>query len=264
MSTLYVLGNGFDLMHNIPSRYSDFKLFLENKKEYNELYSILNELFDKVELWRDFENELSKPNQSLLTKLNKIFGINVIGKEFKKKLQEAFNAWIRQVNNFKINKIFKFRRTDIFLSFNYTTTLEIGYDIELDNILHIHNCIGDNLFDGSIPCIFGHDSREFNDANKEWIEATFKNTDEIIKKNITWFDNLKTKDIDEIRVIGFSYNKVDDRYFQEINRVLPNKQWILNLYSPHDLGNSWIFFKRIGLEQKNIKTSTYGGGNING
>lgn len=264
MSVLYILGNGFDLMHNIPSKYSNFKSFLEGKKEYSDLFENLNELFNETELWRDFENELAKPNQDLLSKLSNFFGTNVIGKCFKEQLQLAFDAWIRHINNFEIKKIFRFDKSDTFLSFNYTTTLEVGYGIELDRVKHIHNCVGDNYFDNSIHCIFGHDSIEYNSVNKEWIESTYKDTNAIIHTHSKWFKALAAKNINEIRVIGFSYNKVDDKYFEEINKVLRNRKWVLNVHGPKDLENSYIFFNRIGLDRNNIETSNYGGGNING
>ena len=59
-STLYILGNGFDIHHNIPCQYKDFKDWLEDKRP--EVYAIMTRLYgnrlDSKEWWQDFENSL--------------------------------------------------------------------------------------------------------------------------------------------------------------------------------------------------------------
>ena len=55
---LYIIGNGFDLAHNIKSRYSDFGRFLEENYYGLKVQSeILYEDTD-VSLWTDFETAL--------------------------------------------------------------------------------------------------------------------------------------------------------------------------------------------------------------
>ena len=60
MNTLYFLGNGFDIAHRIESRYSDFRDFMNESKEYDDLVIMLEELYGcTVEnLWREFETAL--------------------------------------------------------------------------------------------------------------------------------------------------------------------------------------------------------------
>ena len=59
-STLYILGNGFDIHHNIPCRYNDFKGWLLSDRP--EVYAIMTRLYgshlDSIEWWQDFENNL--------------------------------------------------------------------------------------------------------------------------------------------------------------------------------------------------------------
>ncbi len=68
MNTLYIIGNGFDRYHNLPTGYNDFHQFviknypnLENTfEEYFKLSTKLNA--DNKKLWADFENDLSTFN----------------------------------------------------------------------------------------------------------------------------------------------------------------------------------------------------------
>ena len=56
---LIILGNGFDLAHNLPTKYSDFKLFC--KTCYESLYDLINKslTYLKKENWSNFEDSLS-------------------------------------------------------------------------------------------------------------------------------------------------------------------------------------------------------------
>ena len=59
-STLYVLGNGFDIHHRIPCQYADFRGWLQTNRP--EVYAIMSRLYgnhlDSKEWWQDFENSL--------------------------------------------------------------------------------------------------------------------------------------------------------------------------------------------------------------
>ena len=39
MKTLYIIGNGFDLHHNLPTQYSDFSKYIQEKNV--ELYNTI-------------------------------------------------------------------------------------------------------------------------------------------------------------------------------------------------------------------------------
>ena len=69
MNKLYIIGNGFDLKHGLPSRYSDFAEFC--KKINWELYEQLTLLFPKISgesLWSNFEKGLGEVDESILRK----------------------------------------------------------------------------------------------------------------------------------------------------------------------------------------------------
>lgn len=60
MKTLYFIGNGFDIAHEIKSRYRDFRDFMNANKEYDDLVTMLEELYGCTvkDLWCEFEKAL--------------------------------------------------------------------------------------------------------------------------------------------------------------------------------------------------------------
>ena len=81
---LYIIGNGFDCFHNLPTTYEDFRKYLKEKDEevytlVNEVYNILNENSEpniligsnedsdsKLLIWSDFETALGKIDEEYL------------------------------------------------------------------------------------------------------------------------------------------------------------------------------------------------------
>jgi hypothetical protein len=57
-TTLYIIGNGFDLHHGIPSAYKDFGTFV--KPNDPEIYGLIEEYFGIDDgFWSDFEARLA-------------------------------------------------------------------------------------------------------------------------------------------------------------------------------------------------------------
>lgn len=54
--TLYVIGNGFDIMHGVPSRYYDFKEYL--LKRDSKIIEVLENNWELKDFWSDFEENL--------------------------------------------------------------------------------------------------------------------------------------------------------------------------------------------------------------
>lgn len=68
MKTLYILGNGFDIAHDLKTKYSDFyKYLLENKDTQTFLYNMINAYgtYDD-EWWYTFEENLGMVRGSRL------------------------------------------------------------------------------------------------------------------------------------------------------------------------------------------------------
>lgn len=132
MSNLFILGNGFDIAHGLPTGYKYFKVFLYNKafltnyKEFDELpkvksmpqmpspqiyyngskvynklgecrllYWMIEQITHKDIEWRKFEKLLVKLNYDKLKRITKdkeYFGITMLG--MLETLDEVFFEWI--------------------------------------------------------------------------------------------------------------------------------------------------------------------------
>jgi hypothetical protein len=175
MNSLYVIGNGFDLYHNIDTYYSSFGLFLQ--KQHPEYYAKLTRyLFlpeldenDKKtlrnQLWSNFENSLTRLDlEELLDEYSdytaspsdKSFSDGDWGAyaiEIEREVTDLTQGLINRFKEFIANVKFpestsinhlKLNHEAFFLSFNYTDTLERYYNISLDKIIYIHGKVGRN------------------------------------------------------------------------------------------------------------------------
>ena len=252
MRRIYIIGNGFDLKHNLPSRYSDFAEFCQTNDRV--LYEQINLLFPKItqdSLWSNFEEGLGEVDED---KLFKDFYLNdrrnIKDDKFlnlHNSLKLAFAEWISRFERLtsKLEKRFVFDRDDCFISFNYTDVLESLYHIKASQILHIHGYASPEknaLFTGYI---FGHskpnedpngDIESFDYLLKDLINGLkkdyqIKGLESQIKK---WCTDSKDTDAIKIIVLGHSLNEVDDIYFKAILEIIPNTSWHIGYYDSID------------------------------
>lgn len=154
-NTLYIIGNGFDLHHGLKTKYSDFEVYLE--KQNASLLYLLNNCFS-ADLWSDFESNLSKldiaeifaDNEDLLPdddsdrdgdKYIFIDKMEQIKDNLTFGLKNELRNWIlaldypQNIDEVKLN----LDTNAIFLTFNYSDTLERIYKINSGKITYIHN-----------------------------------------------------------------------------------------------------------------------------
>jgi hypothetical protein len=124
------------------------------------------------------------------------------------------------------------KENDLFLTFNYTKTLELLYEVK--NVCHIHGEQGSKLW-------FGHgNDKDYTDdymgrhvgsenSRQSMQDQLRKNTIGAIKGNQGFFKSIP-KSVDKIYSFGFSFSKVDEVYITEICRKLPtaNVTWYFN------------------------------------
>ena len=305
MATLFIIGNGFDIAHGIPSKYSDFRKYLirnypdalqnrDAKVDIGDFFEVpLDELsvefllsaMDKTlgENWGDFESELAyvtfnekfpepkhkedeteEEDNSLmrdyLLHMGKIVkGVIYICSEYWQKL---FQNWIREVQvpinihnivpKKDLRELFK-RENAIFLTFNYTKTLEKIYGIK--EVTHIHNRVGEKL-------IFGHGENSVLYGQKEspMLSASFlddmimsfkKDTDFPMIKNKKFFRSL-TIDVTKVYSYGFSYGKVDSVYIKRIiKNISPDATWYFTKFEAKDTQSMRV--KKIKLRKYGFK-----------
>ena len=307
MKTLYVIGNGFDIYHQIKSNYKNFKKYL--KKENEDLLEVISKYYDTSDdslLWWQFENALKDFDPSELEEQFSEYMPNYASDDFrdrdrydlqifieqelkplKEDLQSAFNNWILSLNQPNIIPKIKFEEDAVFLTFNYTDTLERIYKIKSDHILYIHNKSQQNGHD----LIFGHSWHPTEWAKQreeqmpeglsefeedEWIQqqsdnydysimrgyevidsffsSIYKDSKTIIDTHKTFFSSLSNVKI--INIIGHSLSIVDKPYFEEIANYINKGKviWNATFYEDKDAVNHTQFIESLGIEKKLIET----------
>lgn len=285
MSKLYVIGNGFDLHHGLPTSYNDFHKYVQ--KNYPEIENDLEEFFcldlDKNDLWSDFENGLGtfswksffdEHNQIDLEdenfKPSEAFGLedDLIQEtdELIARIRFAFEDWIAQISLDSVTKKLEIDTKSKFLSFNYSLTLEMVYGVSNQNLLHIHGEIENNL--GSL--IFGHNQEleqedeldENGDSNRTLfsdsenvVKRTYysfqKPVNDTIEKNINFFESLS--DIEEIIILGHSLNSIDIPYLKEIKKYVNDKCiWNVSFYKNEEVAEHQDALNKIDVKNEFI------------
>ena len=264
MEILYVIGNGFDLWHGLPTKYTDFYESSGNPLE--ELKPYLN--LDAYKLWNNFEAVLGKFDCEIFYENHNF--IDVSGDSFKPSMvygleddlieqadnlvdgiQSQFREWIASIPTEDAKAKFDFKSPRRFISFNYTPTLQAVYGIADDLVFHIHGSASkyEHL-------IFGHgESREeepeldengdsnrtmFTDAEgaaKYPFYAFQKPVNDIIENNLSYFENLKNVEV--VVVMGHSLNDIDIPYFEKISNVIRGRKWVVSQCS-EDEGKSHV------------------------
>lgn len=273
--TLYIIGNGFDLYHGLGSTYDDFHKYV--KEQFPDTEDFLNIYFNLREnndsLWSDFENDLETFDYELFFDNNSFSLEEWMEQEYPqwgdwdassdalieesesqhKNIKVAFVEWVNSLSNRKISKRNLFFESDsLFLSFNYTPTLEKLYNIP--KVVHIHGYINDRNEEN---LVFGHgmealegiipeldengESNRTPDwdarANSRFLFYQFqKPVKDIINENQSFFDSLKY--VERVVVLGHSLNKIDRSYFDKISKNTSDKcKWVIVYFNDADGDN---------------------------
>jgi hypothetical protein len=307
MKRLYVIGNGFDLHHNLRTSYFDFARYL--KAQYNDIYKALEEYVSYPEndesLWARFEENLANlDSEGILSEhsdrlpdyssdefhdRDRYVFPDIMEEHFEMLTSGLFSAFTHFIQEVEYLASSSEKKIDIdsealYLTFNYTQTLEKLYKIPESKIVYIHN----SAFMGADNIILGHgiDPETFQDIKpeppdnltpaelEEWyiqnddyeysydegkqnlmryFEVTYKPTKQIIDQYSDFFKGLK--DIEEIIVLGHSISSVDIPYFEEIIKwVKPQVKWIVSYYNPIEWKRHRHTLSKLGVHKMNIKS----------
>lgn len=187
---LFIIGNGFDRAHGLPTAYIDFRDYLEREdwsylvkleEPYGYVPESKRDLVEKY-LWKEFENNLTDINESEIvdgaTSIDMGLEGGDVGIEdtlndyweeqygYVQRLNDYLKTWVEHIDIHVLKKTKKIKEftDDLFLSFNYTLLLEKTYKIDSYQVLHIHGCIDKSV--GSPPVI-GHGNKEKIKKSKE-------------------------------------------------------------------------------------------------
>lgn len=172
-TTLYVIGNGFDLSHGVKSGYNDFSDWLE--KENIDFKNRFEKYFGTGDLWSDFEENLGCINEQPLINIfyetlikEHVFFLFESSKKIDRavyklinpvdiileELNPVFKSWVETLSVSKTKTLLcdYLIKDAKYLVFNYTEFLETVYGIDRENITYIHGC---RKMEGE-PLILGH------------------------------------------------------------------------------------------------------------
>ncbi|MDQ6724552.1 MAG: bacteriophage abortive infection AbiH family protein [Thermoproteota archaeon] len=285
MNTLYIIGNGFDLHHNLQTSYCDFHRYI--KKNNKDLQNTLEEYFDfKIrndKLWENFEEDLATfDSRSFFDKNNHIdvmdesfrrnfmFGLEDDLKEQTEQLisdiRIAFGDWLNSIDIESTSKKLPITQNAFFINFNYTLVLEHVYKIQEENILHIHGDINND----SELLIFGHNivmeeepeldedgnsSRtlytDSESAAKHPFHEFYKPVPNIISENSKAFK--LASNVKNIFILGHSLNQIDIPYFKEIIIHTNNPLWNVSYYNNDERKRHLSVLNQIGIPNELIK-----------
>ena len=288
-NTLYVIGNGFDLYHNISSSYWQFQEYV--KEQDKTLHNLVEDYLPIKENWSDFETALASLDVdylegnagSCLVSYNAEdwsdsyhhdyqYEIEQVVEQLSGGLKAHFIDWLKQLKipsrNEVSNSLISLNKNSLYLTFNYTSTLQDIYNIKTKKVVHIHGSLkkSENI-------VLGHawkpennqyieevydpseaDTRvvEGNTILEGYFISTFKPTEEIIKKNKKFFKKLQK--IHKVYILGHSLSDVDMEYFKNIVRNTDKKktQWIVSYHGIQDKNNHRRQLNFLGIAKKNI------------
>lgn len=200
LSVLYIIGNGFDLAHGMKTRYADFKQWLIENNRIDVIHELQSAYPAKMGksflLWSDFETALGQYDIKKVINWSWedlfLTTVSIGGQRFDNPqffwdtqlndiINGAFSAWARSIP-LSDSAIYQIPNDALYLTFNYTDTLEVLYQIPEPQVLHIH---GRQSTDDDI--IVGHnrqinpgdywddsiDMRENNDQQSLYIRRQF-------------------------------------------------------------------------------------------
>lgn len=260
---LVIIGNGFDRAHGMPTGYGDFKSWLIENNRFDVIHELQSAYPLQHEkdylLWCDFERALGEYDvdtvinwswENLFLTVNslgnQLFNGNFIDVQLPDIVDEVFTKWVLSIPipNKPRAEYDYLTKSAIYLTFNYTDTLEQAYQIPERNVLHIHGraskreklIVGhDRLIN---PADYWDDSIDMRENNERMQRLTDMNklrkpVDEIIERYDWFFNGLRL--VKDIHILGHSCNAIDYPYFKKIKEsVSTDCKWHFNPHTSED------------------------------
>lgn len=315
---LYVIGNGFDLHHKYRSGLADYGKWLMDN--HPDIYSSFEEWFDIPEYdeddkdqykewknwWCYFEQRLGELSMRQYIEdvsfrafheatqveerraYDTYAGERIADTELSNliaQIKGTFRNWILSLHPGE--KWFRLpieQESSLFLTFNYTPTLEVIYKINRENILYIHGSIDseeyiighglsyqeivdncesreecpDNLPVEEIEEWYNSNSDDFmtEQAKRITIERMIdlrKNVEQIIEDNQSFFEKLRN--LKTIHIYGFSFSPVDLPYlYTIISKVdVQTVMWEINFFTDTDKENIENFIEIVNIPKEKVR-----------
>ncbi len=272
---LYIIGNGFDLMHGVKSSYYAFRDSLGKR---NLLRETLENYLTPDDIWADFENALAHFNISSMGSRfivdnwldwTDAYAEDAGAAEFYMAIEAAatpiqivaqelprrFRMWVESLSIGTGDRPLKelFRKGKV-LCFNYTEFVETLYGIPKQNICYIHGCRRKMKYRPNDRLILGHvpgasaAAFDFDDDSHLRIRESYKQAMSQIAQAqalqlIADYDAELTKNCLEIITTNASF-------FSELNEI-ETIVVIGHSFSPVD----WDYFAEVAANLSNCKNA---------
>lgn len=276
---LFIIGNGFDMWHKLPTSYRDF--YNQYKGYLDQIEHYFSYGLQEEELWSDFENVLGQFDDSVLIEENdfmdfsgdefptrQMYGLEDAVYDFSRdiinNITDSFTEWLKGISLNKLAQLMVFPNQARYISFNYTSTLQQLYAVPETNVNHIHGSLG-----SSGRLIFGHtqtvvyaraeEDSYYTEAinhGRKVLEVLQKPVNDIIRSNLTPWLN-KNKNISVITVIGHSLNNIDLPYFSRIAEEFPDAHWQCYSFNQKEALAHSSILQQIGVPKNNLRVGTY-------
>ncbi|MFT6429824.1 MAG: hypothetical protein ACJAXR_001793 [Halopseudomonas sp.] len=287
---LYVIGNGFDLHHGLPTQYKHFKAFLSMVSR--QVFNWVDAYVPADEDWSDLELALADMDtESVVSDLTGFlasysdenwsdaghhdfqYEVDRVATGLSRTLQSRFGDWVRSIKIPDCSPTHQLLdsldRNALYLNFNYTSTLSRLYNVPTENILHIHG-------EGAQPSselILGHawtpdertslhkgldgesaDHRVMEALGRldDYFEQTFKPSEQIINNHSGFFSTLSS--VTHVIVLGHSLSEVGRAYFLAITEALEGRPviWTVAVRSHGEESHKILCLNGFGVPKEQI------------
>lgn len=290
---LYIIGNGFDRWHGIPSGYEHFRGFVEECD--STLLKAVENYLPAGGDWGDLESALAGIDVGRIVDDLEHFAtpygaddwsdsghhdfqyeVDRIVECLSTELRRRFGQWIRLLpiptHETVPVRLRTIDPTASFLTFNYTPTLQQLYGVPDSHVLHIHGAA--RLPDGDL--VLGHawnpqDRRSLNDRpdieemDTRLLEAhtildryfskTFKPSARIIEQHRPFFE--QSAPVEEVCVLGHSLSCVDELYFRTLLAIpgVSAARWQVACRAESEAEARRARLRALGVQPDSISTS---------
>lgn len=273
-SELFIIGNGFDLAHGMKTRYADFKQWLIENNRIDVIHELQSAYPAKMGknflLWSDFETALGQYDIKKVINWSWedlfLTTVSIGGQRFESPqffldtqlndiINGAFTAWAKQIRLAE-NTVYTLPDA-LFLTFNYTDTLETLYGIPEKQVLHIHGraSTGDKLIVGHNRMIdpgkYWDDHKGLRENNERMqrlcnMNDLCKPFNDIIERNEEFFNLCDS--VQDIHIIGHSCGEIDYPYFSKVKSLVKDcARWHFKPYNDEDVKRIEVLKGVIGI-----------------
>lgn len=234
---LYIIGNGFDIHHGIPSRYSNYRDWLEeNDADLMERLRNYYDVDDK-DWWNQFEIELGHPDMADYIDETAFENEPDYGSDdFRDRdyhagefaaedeigslvadIKGTFTEWVGSLPSPNSDKKLKVDKEDAyFINFNYTDTLQNLYNVKPADILFIHGNVGDGT-----ELVLGH-NRPYDELDAEFAPEIPTPPDDLSDEELAeWYEEMADAGEDYI------HQSVRGEVVSQIHRLRKNTENII-------------------------------------